>query len=80
MRVGVMIGPEKSRPREKVARMIADAEAAERAGFASIWVPQLPDDFDALTACALIGRATARIESHRRSEEFLASLSSLDKH
>ncbi len=41
-----MIGPEPGRYREKIARMIADAEA----------------DFDALTACALIGRATARIE------------------
>ena len=62
MRIGVMIGPEQGRYREKVARMIADAEAAERAGFDSIWVPQLPGDFDALTACALIGRATSRIE------------------
>ena len=62
MRIGVMIGPEQGRYREKVARMVADAEAAERAGFDSIWVPQLPGDFDALTACALIGRATSRIE------------------
>lgn len=57
-----MIGPEKGRYREKVARLIADAEAAERAGFTSIWVPQLPGDFDALTAVALMGRATTRIE------------------
>ena len=57
-----MIGPEKGRYREKVARLIADAEAAERAGFDSIWVPQLPGDFDGLTAVALMGRATTRIE------------------
>ena len=29
---------------------------------ASVWVPQIPDDFDALTAVALIGQATSRIE------------------
>src|SRR5262245_2065761 len=57
-----MIGPERGRYREKVARLIADAEAAERAGFASIWVPQLPGDFDALIAAALMGRATSRVE------------------
>jgi F420-dependent oxidoreductase-like protein len=62
VRIGLMIGPERGRYREKVARLIADAEAAERAGFASIWVPQLPGDFDALIAVALMGRATARIE------------------
>jgi F420-dependent oxidoreductase-like protein len=27
-----------------------------------VWVPQIPDEFDALTAAALIGTATARIE------------------
>src|SRR6266850_1948761 len=62
VRIGLMIGPERGRYREKVARLVADAEAAERAGFASIWVPQLPGDFDALIACALLGRATTRIE------------------
>ncbi|MCI0635766.1 MAG: LLM class F420-dependent oxidoreductase [Actinobacteria bacterium] len=62
MRIGLMIGPEKGRYREKVERLIADAEAAERAGFTSIWVPQLPGDFDALTAIALMGRATERVE------------------
>ena len=62
MRIGLMIGPERGRYREKVARLVADAEAAERAGFGSIWVPQVPDDFDALTAIALMGRATSRIE------------------
>jgi F420-dependent oxidoreductase-like protein len=62
MRVGLMIGPERGRYREKVARLVADAEAAERAGFTSIWIPQLPGDFDALTAAALMGRATRRVE------------------
>ena len=62
MRIGVMIGPDKGRYREKVARLVADAQAADRAGFSSIWVPQLPNDFDALTAVALMGQATERIE------------------
>jgi F420-dependent oxidoreductase-like protein len=62
MRVGLMVGPERGRYREKVARLVAEAEAAEQAGFSSIWVPQLPDDFDALTAAALMGRATSRVE------------------
>ena len=57
-----MIGPEKGRYRDKVAQLVAAAEAAERAGFASIWVPQIPNDFDALTAVAVMGRATTRIE------------------
>ena len=62
MRIGLMIGAEKGRYRDKVARLVADAESAEAAGFASIWVPQVPNDFDALTAIALMGRATARVE------------------
>ncbi|HXK24465.1 MAG TPA: TIGR03564 family F420-dependent LLM class oxidoreductase [Myxococcota bacterium] len=62
MRIGLMIGPEKGRYREKVARLVADAEAAERAGFDSIWVPQIPNDFDALTMVTLMARATTRIE------------------
>ena len=62
MRIGLMIGPEKGRYRDKVPRLVADAEAAEKAGFTSIWVPQLPGDFDALTAIALMGRATTRVE------------------
>lgn len=62
MRIGLMIGAEKGRYREKVARLIGDAEAAETLGFTSIWVPQVPNDFDGLTAAALMGRATSRVE------------------
>ena len=56
-----MIGAE-SGYRDKVARLVAAAEAAEQAGFASVWVPQVPNEFDALTAIALMGGATSRIE------------------
>ncbi|HEV2311372.1 MAG TPA: TIGR03564 family F420-dependent LLM class oxidoreductase, partial [Acidimicrobiia bacterium] len=62
MPIGLMVGPERGRYREKVAKLVADAEAAEAAGFASVWVPQIPDEFDALTAIALMGRATSRVE------------------
>ena len=57
-----MIGPEKGQYRHKVAQLVADARAAEEAGFASIWVPQVPGDFDAFTAITLMGQATERIE------------------
>jgi F420-dependent oxidoreductase-like protein len=62
MRIGLMLGPERGRYRHKVAQLIADAKAAEEAGFTSIWVPQIPGDFDALTAMTLMGQATERIE------------------
>jgi F420-dependent oxidoreductase-like protein len=62
MRIGLMLGPERGRYRHKVAQLVADAEAAERDGFASIWVPQIPGDFDAFTAITLMGQATKRIE------------------
>ena len=42
--------------------MVDDARAADEAGFATAWIPQLPQDFDAMTAVALIGRETTRIE------------------
>lgn len=56
-----MIGPEKSY-RDKVAQLLAAAESAERSGFTSIWVPQVPNDFDALTAVALMAGVTSTIE------------------
>lgn len=62
MRIGLMVGPERRRYREKVANLIAAAEAAETTGFTSIWVPQIPDEFDAMTAVTLMGQATSRVE------------------
>jgi F420-dependent oxidoreductase-like protein len=57
-----MVGPERGRYDTKVDRLRADGRWAEEAGFASVWVPQIPDEFDALTAAALIGAETSRIE------------------
>jgi F420-dependent oxidoreductase-like protein len=62
VRIGLMIGPEKGRNRDKVDRLLDAAQTAEHEGFASVWVPQVPNDFDAMTAVALMGRATTRIE------------------
>ena len=62
MRIGVMVGPERGRYATKVARMRADATWAEEAGLASVWVPQIPDEFDAMTAAALLGEVTTRVE------------------
>src|SRR4051812_3046250 len=57
-----MVGPERGRYRTKVERMRADVRWAEEAGLAGVWIPQIPDEFDALTACALVGIETSRIE------------------
>ncbi len=62
MRIGVMVGPERGRYATKVEQMVAAAQGAEEAGFASVWIPQIPDEFDALTAATLVGAATERIE------------------
>jgi len=62
MRVGLMIGPERGRYRTKVERLQADARWAEEAGLATVWIPQIPDEFDALTAATLVGAVTSRIE------------------
>ena len=62
MSIGLMVGPERGRYTTKVERMRADVRWAEDAGLASVWIPQIPDEFDALTACALVGVETGRIE------------------
>ena len=63
MRLGLMIGSDKERPRtERLAGLIADGRAAEDAGFASFWIPQIPGYLDAMTAIALLGTRTGRIE------------------
>ncbi len=62
MRIGLMIGPERGRYRTKVERLQADARWAEEAGLATVWIPQIPDEFDALTAATVVGSATDRIE------------------
>ena len=62
MRVGVMVGPERGDSARKVSRMIDDVLWAENAGMDTVWVPQIPTDFDALVAISLMGMRTERIE------------------
>jgi len=62
MRVGVMIGPERGGGRRKLTRMVEDMAWAENAGLDTAWIPQIPSDFDALIAVALLGASTTRIE------------------
>jgi F420-dependent oxidoreductase-like protein len=62
MRIGVMIGPERGRYSKKVERLRRDARWAEEAGLHSIWLPQIPDDLDALTMAAVVAAETSRIE------------------
>src|SRR5258706_9684819 len=61
VRIGVMVGPERGRYGRKVERLRADARWAEEAGLASVWIPQIPDAFDALTAPPLVRLETARM-------------------
>jgi F420-dependent oxidoreductase-like protein len=58
-----MIGSDKERPRaERLAGLLADGQSAEKAGFTSFWIPQVPGYLDAMTAIALLGQVTKRIE------------------
>jgi F420-dependent oxidoreductase-like protein len=63
MRIGLMVGSDKERSRaDRLAGLIDDGVAAESDGFTAFWMPQVPGYLDAMTAVALIGQATARIE------------------
>jgi F420-dependent oxidoreductase-like protein len=63
VRIGLMVGSDKERSRaDRLPGLIDDGVAAERDGFTAFWMPQVPGYLDALTAVALIGRATDRIE------------------
>ncbi len=63
MRIGLMVGSDKERSRaDRLAGLLDDGRAAESGGFASFWIPQVPGYLDAMTALALLGRVTERIE------------------
>jgi len=62
MRLGVMIGAERGDMARKVKKFLEDIEWAETAGFDTAWIPQVPNDFDALTMVTLMGTRTSRIE------------------
>jgi len=60
MRIGIGIGEVTGQP-ATLDNLIAQAQRAEREGFASGWVANV-FGMDAMTAVALLGRATTRIE------------------
>jgi F420-dependent oxidoreductase-like protein len=63
MRIGLMIGSDRERPRaERLAGLVDDVQWAEQAAFTSVWVPQVPGYLDAMTAIAVLSQATSRIE------------------
>src|ERR1700761_6578167 len=63
MRVGLMVGSDKERPRaDRLAGLLDDGKTAEAQGFTSFWIPQVPGYLDAMTAVALLGQVTERIE------------------
>lgn len=58
-----MVGSDRERARtDRLAGLVDDVQAAEQAGFASFWFPQVPGYLDAMTVIALLGRMTERIE------------------
>jgi F420-dependent oxidoreductase-like protein len=63
MRIGLMVGSDKERSREdRLTGLLEDGRTAEAQGFASFWFPQVPGYLDAMTAGALLGQVTERIE------------------
>src|SRR6478752_2539825 len=62
MRLGVMIGAERGDMARKVKKLLEDIEWAESAGMDTAWMPQVPNDFDALTMVTLMAGRTTTIE------------------
>jgi F420-dependent oxidoreductase-like protein len=63
MRLGLMLGSDRDLPfGERLAAWIDHARTADEAGYASMWITQIPGYLDALTAIALMGPVTNEIE------------------
>ena len=62
MKIGVMIGGEQGDTTRKVRRLREEIAWAESAGLPTAWIPQVPDDLDALQIVTLLGTLTERIE------------------
>ena len=61
MRIGIFVS-ETSAELTSVDELVANAVAAEAAGFTTAWVPHIPWSLDALTAIAIAAGPTERIE------------------
>ena len=73
MRIGLMVGPERGRYKTKVERMQADARWAEEAGLSTVWVPQIPDEFEVLTIATVVGAVTRAHRGRHRGHSCAAS-------
>src|SRR6516162_2741129 len=62
MRMGLQVSADRGRYATKVEKLRADARWADEAGLDTVWTPQIPDEFDVMTAVTLLGGATSRIE------------------
>jgi F420-dependent oxidoreductase-like protein len=62
MRMGLQVSADRGRYATKVEKLRADARWADEAGLDTVWTPQIPDEFDVMTAATLLGAATTRIE------------------
>ena len=62
MRMGLQVSADRGRYATKVEKLQADAVWADEAGLDTVWTPQIPDEFDVMTAATLLGAATSRIE------------------
>jgi F420-dependent oxidoreductase-like protein len=62
MRMGLQVSADRGRYATKVEKLQADAAWADENGLDSVWTPQIPDEFDVMTAAALLASATSRIE------------------
>jgi F420-dependent oxidoreductase-like protein len=62
MRLGLQVSADRGRYATKVEKLQADARWADEAGLDTVWTPQIPDEFDVMTAATLLGAATSRIE------------------
>jgi len=63
MRLGLMLGSDRDLPYgERLPAWIDHARTADEAGYASMWITQIPGYLDALTAIALMGPQTKQIE------------------
>jgi F420-dependent oxidoreductase-like protein len=61
--IGLMIGSDKERAvADRLSGFVDDVRSAEADGFSSVWIPQIPGYLDALTAIAVAGQVTRRIE------------------
>jgi F420-dependent oxidoreductase-like protein len=61
MRIGLFIS-DVSGEQTTIEELLANARAAEALGFTTGWVPHIPWSLDGLTALALAGQVTSRIE------------------